>query len=64
QEPPPADHPLLGCPNFIASSHSAWYSEEGLRDMQIKAAQEVVRVLQGGPPHNAVNDWQRARQPA
>jgi D-3-phosphoglycerate dehydrogenase len=63
-EPPPADHPLFACPNFIASSHSAWYSEEGLVDMQIKAAQEVVCVLSGEPPRNAVNDWQRARQPA
>lgn len=60
-EPPAPDHPLLSCPNFIASSHSAWYSEEGLVDMQIKAAEEVIRVLAGEPPRNAVNDWQGAR---
>ena len=58
-EPPPGDHPLLDCPNFIASSHSAWYSEEGLVDMQIKATQEVIRVLAGEPPLNPVNDWRR-----
>ncbi len=58
-EPAATDHPLLACPNFIASSHSAWYSEEGLVDMQIKAAQEVVRVLNGEPPLNPVNDWRR-----
>ncbi|HEX6512749.1 MAG TPA: C-terminal binding protein [Chloroflexota bacterium] len=57
-EPAPLDHPLLGCPNFMASSHSAWYSEEGLDDMQVKAAQEVLRVLGGQPPLYAVNDWE------
>lgn len=55
QEPPALDHPLLACPNFIASSHSAWYSEEGLVDMQVKATQEVIRVLRGEPPRNPVN---------
>lgn len=60
QEPAVTTHPLLGCSNFIASSHSAWYSEEGLVDMQVKATQEVIRVLQADPPRNAVNDWQRA----
>jgi len=63
-EPVQLDHPLLRCANFIASSHSAWYSEEGLRDMQIKAAHEVLRVLNGQPPMYAVNDWQRVHQPA
>jgi D-3-phosphoglycerate dehydrogenase len=60
QEPARRDHPLLTCPNFIASSHSAWYSEEGLLDMQVKAAEEVIRVLRGEPPRNPVNDWRRA----
>ncbi len=62
-EPPQLDHPLFQCANFIASSHSAWYSEEGLEDMQLKAAQEVLRVLAGEPPRYAVNEWQKARQP-
>ena len=58
-EPADTSHPLLSSPNFIASSHSAWYSEEGLVDMQIKATQEIVRVLRGEPPRNPVNDYRR-----
>ncbi|MFI5268797.1 MAG: C-terminal binding protein [Chloroflexota bacterium] len=60
QEPASLSHPLLACSNFIASSHSAWYSEEGLIDMQVKAAEEVIRVLHGEPPRSAVNHWRGA----
>ncbi|MHB8620845.1 MAG: C-terminal binding protein [Chloroflexota bacterium] len=60
-EPALADHPLFSCPNVLASPHVAWYSEEGRVDMKVKAAQEVIRVLSGQPPLNAVNDWQRSR---
>ncbi len=55
EEPPPADHPLLGRKDVILSPHTAWYSVEALEDLQTKAAQEVARVLRGERPRNPVN---------
>jgi len=53
-EPTPLEHPLLECPNFIASPHIAGISVEGAIDNRTKQAQEVVRVLSGQPPLNQV----------
>lgn len=64
EEPPPPDHPLLRAwrdPNHPAhhrvliNPHSAFYSEEGLRDMRIKGAQACRRALTGQPLRNVVN---------
>jgi C-terminal binding protein len=63
-EPPPDDHPLLTAwrdPNdpchdrVILNPHSAFYSEEGLRDMRVKGAQACRRALLGEPLRNVVN---------
>jgi D-3-phosphoglycerate dehydrogenase len=55
QEPPSADHPLLGRKDVILTPHTAFYSVEALEDLQTKAAEEVVRVLRGEKPRNPVN---------
>jgi len=52
---PPTGSPLLGRPNVIITPHTSFYSEESLVDLQTKAAEEVVRVLQGQAPRNPVN---------
>ncbi len=52
---PPQNSPLLGRPNVIVTPHTSFYSEESLVDLQTKAAEEVVRVLQGQAPRNPVN---------
>jgi D-3-phosphoglycerate dehydrogenase / 2-oxoglutarate reductase len=52
---PPAASPLFGRPNVILTPHTSFYSEESLVDLQTKAAEEVVRVLQGEAPRNPVN---------
>lgn len=54
QEPPSAC-PLFGRPNVILTPHMSFYSVESLVDLQRKAAQEVVRVLTGNMPLNALN---------
>ena len=63
-EPPRSDDPLLeawrtpGHPaseRLIINPHSAFYSEEGLREMRTKGAENVRRVLLGGQPRNVVN---------
>lgn len=54
-EPIPADHPLLKLDNAVVTPHTAWYSEEAIQSLQLKAAQEVARVLSGQAPKNPVN---------
>lgn len=52
---PPVGSPLLGRENVIITPHTSFYSEESLLELQRKAAEEVVAVLTGKPPRNAVN---------
>jgi D-3-phosphoglycerate dehydrogenase len=54
-EPPAPDHPLLHEPRVLITPHSAWYSEEAKIEMRRRAAEEVVRVLQGQPPRAPAN---------
>ena len=52
---PPVNSPLLGRDNVIITPHTSFYSEESLVELQVKAAEEVVRVLEGQSPRNPVN---------
>lgn len=49
QEPLPAEHPLRKCENVILTSHTAWYSESSIPELQLKATEEVIRGLTGKP---------------
>lgn len=55
EQEPPSGSPLFGRDNVIVTPHTSFYSEESLVDLQVKAAEEVVRVLSGQAPRNAVN---------
>lgn len=48
-------HPLINLENVIITPHSAFYSEQALKDLQYKAVQEVIRVLTGEKPKSCVN---------
>ena len=52
---PPVDSPLVGRADVIITPHTSFYSEESLVELQVKAAEEVVRVLSGQAPRNPVN---------
>jgi D-3-phosphoglycerate dehydrogenase len=52
---PPTGSPLFGRDNVIITPHTSFYSEESLLDLQIKASEEVIRVLRGKAPRNPVN---------
>jgi D-3-phosphoglycerate dehydrogenase/C-terminal binding protein len=63
-EPPPDDHPLMTAwrdpadpchDRVIINPHSAFYSEEGLRDMRVKGAEACRQALLGKPLRNVVN---------
>lgn len=62
QEPPGKHHPLFNLPSVVVSDHTGWYSEESVRDLRRKAAEEIARVFSGNAPRNWVNRWER--QPA
>ncbi len=57
QEPPDLSHPLFQQPGVAVSDHTGWYSEESVADLQRKAVEEVVRILEGEEPLNWVNRW-------
>jgi D-3-phosphoglycerate dehydrogenase len=56
EEPPQADHPLIGRSDVMLTPHSAAQTQEGLRNMATMVARDVVSVLQGAPPEYPVND--------
>jgi D-3-phosphoglycerate dehydrogenase len=60
---PPNGSPLFGRDNVILTPHTSFYSVESLVDLQVKAAEEVVRVLNGETPRNPVNP-EALRRPA
>ncbi len=55
KEPPDRDHPLLNHENVIITPHMASWTWDSREELQIKGAEEVVRVLKGGKPKNPVN---------
>jgi D-3-phosphoglycerate dehydrogenase len=52
---PPVNPRLRTHPRLIVSDHVAWYSEESQTELQITAAEEVVRVCTGGLPLAVAN---------
>jgi D-3-phosphoglycerate dehydrogenase len=55
EKEPPTGSPLLGRDNVILTPHTGFYSEESLAELEVKASEEVVRVLSGQAPRNPVN---------
>ena len=56
-EPPDARHPIFALDNVVVTNHMGWYSEEAMRELQRKAAEEAVRVLRGEAPRHWLNHW-------
>ncbi len=55
-EPPPSDAPLLHMANAIVTSHVAWYSQDALRDLQRRAAEQARDLLLGRPVPGLLNE--------
>jgi D-3-phosphoglycerate dehydrogenase len=62
QEPPPPGHPLRSMPNVILTPHVAFYSDASFPTLKRRVSEDVVRVLRGEPPENAVNREALARR--
>ena len=52
---PAPDNPLIGLDNIIITPHVAFFSHESTVEMEERAAEAVVNVLQGKMPGSLVN---------
>jgi D-3-phosphoglycerate dehydrogenase len=55
KEPPDKNHPLVNRDNVIITPHMGSWTWDSRDDLQIKSAEEAVRVLKGERPRNLVN---------
>ena len=54
-EPPFPDNPLLKLDRVLLTGHSSWCSEKSTEELQQRAAENVVMVLQGKWPPSLIN---------
>ncbi|MDE0374750.1 MAG: C-terminal binding protein [bacterium] len=47
--------PLLGLDNLVVTPHTAWYSEQSVRDLSRKMAAAAIQALRGELPDNTIN---------
>ncbi len=55
EEPPAADHPLIGLPNVVHTPHLGASTEEAQRDVALQVAEQVLAALRGEDVRNTVN---------
>ncbi|MCX8116633.1 MAG: C-terminal binding protein [Desulfobacterota bacterium] len=55
KEPPDPDSPLLRMENVVLSPHVGFYSEDSIRELKRRTAENVASVLQGRWPGSVVN---------
>ncbi len=65
-EPPAMDHPLLACPEVVATPHMAGFTREGRRRSHAMAVTQVLQVLRGELPTHLLNPevWPHRRMGA
>jgi len=60
QHEPPVENALFDAylrgelQNLLLTPHIAWYSQQSVRELCSKAAEEAGRLLRGEPPYNIV----------
>jgi D-3-phosphoglycerate dehydrogenase len=55
EEPPPADHPLLGLPTCIVTPHVGSRTSESVERQAVAAVTNLMRAMRGEPPLAQVN---------
>ncbi len=56
EEPLPENHPFKEIDNVVLTDHTAYYSEESIKELKEKAAKNVLSVLKYGRPIYPVNE--------
>ncbi len=54
EEPPPAGHPLIGCPNCVITPHNAW-STGAARIRLVDLVAGNIEAYLAGEPRNVVS---------
>lgn len=54
-EPLDPDHPLRKLSNVVLTSHTAWFSNDSVKELQRLAGEEAARCVRGEPFKNPVN---------
>jgi phosphoglycerate dehydrogenase-like enzyme len=49
QEPLPRDHPLRRLPNTVLTPHLGYVTEENMRDLYARSAENIVAWIDGQP---------------
>jgi D-3-phosphoglycerate dehydrogenase len=57
KEPLSQSHPLLKLSNVVLTGHVGWYSKDSVKELQTRAAHEVLRVFSGKTPVGWLNRW-------
>ncbi len=57
KEPLPADNPLLKMENCILTDHVGFYSDESMKELHTKVAQNIRAVFESGKPTYPVNKF-------
>jgi len=55
EEPPPADHPLLGFDNVLVSPHTAGITRQSRHNIARIAAEQMLDILDGNKPPRLLN---------
>jgi D-3-phosphoglycerate dehydrogenase len=55
EEPPPADHPLVGHPRVVCTPHVGASTQEAQVQVAVAIAEQIVAFAAGEAPKNAVN---------
>lgn len=55
EQEPPDDTPLTTLENVMLTPHAAWYSEASITDRKQTMTRDIIRVLNGNDPVNAVD---------
>jgi len=56
KEPLRPDSPFMDIENCVLTDHTGWYSEESIKELKRKAAENIRNVLKGGEPFYPVNN--------
>lgn len=55
KEPISSNHPFMKMENVVMTPHSAWYTEESMKELRTKTVQNIIDVMEGKFPTYLVN---------